>query len=230
MATLVATSQGRNPLLAYSLPFALFLLLGVVEGWQLLLPYYPWVYSLKIGLVAALWWRLKGAYPRPSSGGLLLGLLIGSVGLVIWVGLCRLHLESLLPSWLQFGQRVGYNPFEALASPLGQWLFLGVRLFGLAVVVPLMEEVFWRGFLLRYLIAEDFETVPLGKFTPGSFVLVTLLFAAAHPEILAALVWGAAVNVLLYWTRNLWACVLAHAVTNLLLGIYLLAFGAWELW
>ena len=60
---------------------------------------------------------------------------------------------------------------------------------------------------------------------------ITVAFAAAHPEILAALVWGAAVSALLYRTKNLWACIAAHAVTNALLGLYILVDGAaWRLW
>jgi CAAX prenyl protease-like protein len=221
---------GPNPILAYCLPFALFLLFGAVEAWPPLVSFYPWIYTLKIGTVAGAWWWLRASYPAPARAGLGLGLLVGVVGVAAWVGLSLLNLESLLPGWARFGQRGAYNPFEAIVSPVGQWAFVAVRMTGLAVVVPLIEEVFWRGFLLRYLVKEDFETVPIGTFTPGSFAAVTLVFAAAHPELVAALVWGAAVNGLLYHTRNLWACVVAHAVTNLLLGVYILAFGAWALW
>ncbi|MCI0460997.1 MAG: CAAX prenyl protease-related protein [Gemmataceae bacterium] len=226
-----ATGAGwRNPILAYCLPFALFILLGLVESWEPLRPYYPWIYSLKIGIVAGAWWWLRTSYPGPSGARLALGALVGIVGVVLWIGLSRLNLESALPGWLQLGKRVGYNPFETIASPVGQGAFIVIRLIGLALVVPLVEEVFWRGFLLRYLIRENFATVPIGTYTPGSFAVVTLLFAAAHPELLAALVWGAAINGLLYHTKNLWACVVAHAVTNLLLGLYVLTLGAWELW
>ena len=101
---------------------------------------------------------------------------------------------------------------------------------GLAVVVPLMEEVFWRGFLIRYLVNDDFESVPQGTYTPLSFWVVVLLFTLAHPELLAAAIWCAGINLVLYRTKNLWACIVAHAVTNLLLGVYILASGAWVLW
>ena len=59
---------------------------------------------------------------------------------------------------------------------------------------------------------------------------MTALFTLVHPELLAALVWGAAINLLLYRTRNLWACVAMHATTNALLGVYILATNSWELW
>src|SRR5712692_5038601 len=110
----------RNPILAYSIPFALFLLFGVVESWQPLSQYYPWIYSLKIALVATAWWRLRAPYPRPSRTGMGLGVLVGVVGVVVWIVLANLNLESVLPDWLLLGQRVSYNPLEAIATPLGQ--------------------------------------------------------------------------------------------------------------
>lgn len=105
-----------------------------------------------------------------------------------------------------------------------------MRFFGLALVVPLIEEVFWRGFLLRWLIDEDFEQVPIGAYTFGSFAAVTLLFALVHPEILAAIAWGALANGVLYLTKNLWATIAMHMTTNLLLGLYVLQTREWFLW
>jgi len=100
----------------------------------------------------------------------------------------------------------------------------------MAAIVPVMEEVFWRGFLARYLLADDFRNAPQGVFTPLSFLMVTLAFASVHPEILAAIAWGTMINLLYRRTANLWACVVMHAVTNGLLGGYILATGNWHLW
>ncbi|HTI49696.1 MAG TPA: CPBP family glutamic-type intramembrane protease, partial [Planctomycetaceae bacterium] len=74
------------------------------------------------------------------------------------------------------------------------------------------------------------RSVPPGVFTRFSFVVVTLAFASVHPELLAALAWGALVNAVYYKTANLWACVVMHAVTNGLLGAYILATANWQLW
>lgn len=221
-------------LLAYVLPFATFMVLGSLETWEALADYYPWVYTIKISLVLAAWWFFRRQYPPMAAGGLGLAVLVGIVGVVVWIGLCSLDLESklfgFLPAWLLGGERAAYNPFEAISHPAGRWAFLAVRMTGLAVVVPLMEEVFWRGFLIRYLVSEDFESVPTGRYTPLSFGVVTILFAVAHPEFIAALVWCAGVNLLLYRTKNLWACIVAHATTNFLLGVYILVTKAWSLW
>lgn len=63
-----------------------------------------------------------------------------------------------------------------------------------------------------------------------SALIVTLLFALAHPEWLAAAVYCTLLNGLLYWKGDLWNCVVAHGVSNLVLAIYILFTGSWELW
>ena len=109
---------------------------------------------------------------------------------------------------------------------------LGVRLLRLIVVVPLLEELFWRGFLLRYLIREDFTKVPVGEFSWLSFGVVTAGFVFEHSfaDWPAALLTGALYNIVAYRTRSLSSCVLVHAVTNALLGVYVLRTGQWGFW
>lgn len=232
-ATAASPERSKGGLLAYILPFVAFLVMTSVEQWEPIAKWYPAFYSAKIAIVLALWWAFRRRYPAVSAQSAGWGVLAGVVGVGAWIVLADMRLDAVLPEWLAawfVGERAAYNPFEAIASSAGQWAFVVVRLVGLAVVVPLMEEVFWRGFLIRYVIDEDFERVPIGRMTAASFFLVTVLFAAVHPEVLAALVWGAGVNLLLYFTRSLWACIVAHATTNLLLGLYVVATGTWHLW
>ncbi len=127
---------------------------------------------------------------------------------------------------------VGFNPDILASRPALFWLTLILRFIRLVVVVPLTEEIFWRGFLLRYLIAERFETVPFGTFTPLSFVIVTLAFCLSHsmPDWPAALLTGALYNAVAYRTRSLTSCILAHAVTNLALGLWIVAAKQWGFW
>lgn len=216
-------------MVAYIFPFALFLVLTSLIGLESFKPYYPWLYTAMIVLVGGSWWLFRGNFPRPRGDGLGLGIAYGVIGVFLWIGVCKLNLESVLGSWAP-QSRGAYNPFEALSSPLGQWSFLAIRFVGLALIVPLVEEVFWRGFLLRWFVDEDFESVPMGTYSQLGFAAVTLLFALAHPEIVAAIVWGAGINLLLYVTKNLWATIAAHMVTNLLLGIYIVKTGDWLLW
>lgn len=116
---------------------------------------------------------------------------------------------------------------------------LSLRFLRLVFVVPLLEEIFWRGFLLRDLIDRDFKKVPFGEFTLPSCALVTLLFGLAHwgsetwrPgfDFIPALCAGALFNFVAYRTRSLSSCVVAHAVTNLLLGIYIMQTRQWGFW
>src|SRR6202030_3615984 len=97
------------------------------------------------------------------------------------------------------------------------------RFLRLVLVVPLLEEIFWRGFLLRYLINEKFTGVRMGAFSWLSFAVVTLGFGFTHSQAdwLAALVTGALYNFVAYRTKSLASCVAAHAITNLLLGIWI---------
>ena len=223
-----------NPALAYVLPFAIYLGMASAATWQPLTSFYPLLYAVQAVVVLAVWWRLRHHYPAPTGNGMAAAVVVGVLGVIVWIVLSRLGIEKrllgFLPGWLYSGERTAFHPFEAIDQPVAQWAFIAVRVAGLAIVVPLAEEVFWRGFLIRYLIAEDFQRVPLGTYSRFSFVVVTAMFALVHPELLAALVWGAGINVLLYRTKNLWACIVAHGVTNLLLGVYIVATGSWELW
>jgi CAAX prenyl protease-like protein len=225
-----------SPFVPYIAPFALFLILTQLETLAPLQPHYPWVYAGKIALVLASCIYFHRAWPAFSTRGFLPAILFGAAGVAVWIYLAGLGIEKQIVEWIPaakslFPDRVGFNPFEEIADPTARTLFLGARFLGLALIVPIIEEVFWRGFLLRYLIDDrHFESIAIGTFSAMSFSVVTLLFALVHPELVAAIVWGAGINLLLYQTRNLWATILAHGVTNLFLGIYVIQYGAWKLW
>jgi CAAX prenyl protease-like protein len=159
---------------------------------------------------------------------------IGFVGIAVWIGLSGLRLEERLavwlPTWLQPGERTGFDPYSELQSIWACTAFIAVRVFGLAVIVPLAEELFWRGFLLRWIIDEDFEKVSIGQYSLRSCVTVVLLFTIVHPEWLAAAIYCAMLNALIYWKKDLWCCVVAHGVSNLALAAYVLATRSWWLW
>lgn len=107
---------------------------------------------------------------------------------------------------------------------------MAARLFGAAAVVPVMEEIFWRSFILRYIIDPDFTRVSIGRFTWGSFAVCAVLFGIEHDMILAGVMAGAAYNLLLYRTKSVSPCILAHGVTNLALGVYVIQTGSWRFW
>ena len=227
----------------YLAPMAVFMLLNSLEG---SLPqgangphptWYPLFYTFKMAaVVAALVLSRKtlcDLKPWPGPAALALAVGIGIAVTVGWVSLERFvpyhELErSLLPkSWFE-GSRQAFNPF--VLAPTGRYAFLAVRLLGLVLLVPIMEELFWRSFLVRWLIDPDFQRVPIGKVTTTAAVFTSVMFAAAHPEWLPALLTGFAWIGLLWKTKSVSACVVSHAVANLGLGLYVLKSGDWMFW
>ncbi|OHB66095.1 MAG: CAAX prenyl protease-related protein [Planctomycetes bacterium RBG_13_63_9] len=242
----------KHPWLTFLLPLLVFMLVGTLEPTPdavggkavgLAIPYacYPLVYTVKIALtVAAIFFVLPGYLAfalriRPMA------LVVGVLGVVAWIELCHLDLEQrfLVPllkwvwlDWLvDLGTRSGYDPLEHLAGrPVCAWGFLVIRFLGLAAVVPLIEEFFLRGFLMRFVVGSRWWEIPMGKANGWAIVLATLVPMAMHPaELLAAAVWFSMVTWLYLKTQNIWDCVTAHAVTNLLLGVYVVTTGHWQL-
>jgi len=217
----------------FILPFALYLVLVQMSSHAS--SYYPLVYTVGVIMVGAATFYMvygKGIIKIHSNIGP--GIIVGIISIVAWIFICQLQLEQavirFLPEWLQPEGRVSFNPFQSIAHPVGQWGFVVVRLLGLSVLVPLVEEIFWRGFLLRWVISPDWQDQKIGVFTMKSFLWVTFLFTLAHPEWLAAAVYCSLLNILLYWRRDLWNCIVAHGTSNLILGVYVISSGTWELW
>ncbi len=222
------TLRSLPPWVAYVAPFALFLLLTALDS-HVPPGAYPAAYAVKIALVGGLLLALRGSFPeaRPGGGGWAAATAIGVVLGVswAWIDMHTPHFPKL------FGARVGFNPSREIATPLGTALFLLVRFVGLVVVVPFVEELLYRGFLLRFVTdPDDFRRVPAGTFSALALLCNVGLFALSHPEWLAAAIFALAQCGLLRWTRNLFACVLTHGVTNLMLGIYILHTGQWQYW
>ena len=221
----------RDPLVAYVAPMVVFLLLlGLVgllkrEGasFWLAAPEY-WVYPLQTFVCAVLliwFWRAYEFRPLACFGFVLL---IATLVFVLWIS---------PQAFFGFAaRREGFNPDVFAAQPLAYWTTVLLRFLRLVVVVPLVEEIFWRGFLLRYLINEKFETVPLGAFSWLSFGVVTFLFMLAHSRAdwIAAAITSALYNLVAYRTRSLTSCVLVHAVTNLFLGLWIMQTKQWGFW
>jgi len=215
------------PWLPYAAPFALFLLLTTLES-LVPGPLFPWAYAVKVILVGGLLLALRGNSPeaRPGGNGWSLATIAGIVLCVLWV-----VIDKHTPHFAFLGARKGYNPAIEIGTSAGVWAFLAVRFFGLVVVVPFAEELFYRGFLLKFVTdLDDFKRVPTGAFSVLALAVNVVLFALSHQEWLAAAVFALAMCVLLRFTKNLFACVLAHAVTNLMLGVYIVQTGQWQYW
>ena len=123
----------------------------------------------------------------------------------------------------------GFNP-ALFHSEFAKGLMIAVRVTGAVVIVPIMEELFWRSFLLRYLIKPEFSTVTIGSFTLFSFVAVSIMFGLEHHYIFAGIMAGVVFNCVCYYTRSIAHCILSHAMANLCLAGYVLLTGYWRFW
>ena len=126
-----------------------------------------------------------------------------------------------------FGSPAGFDP---RSEGRIDWLLVAIRILGAALVVPVMEELFWRSFLMRWVAAPNFESVEPSQLGPKSFIVTVLLFGFEHNLWLAGIVAGAAYSLLYMRYRSLWSPILAHAVTNGLLGIWVVRTGNWSYW
>lgn len=186
-----------------------------------------YLYPVRIVAVVSILYSCRCRYRELDWKGLV-NLRYTSVS--VFAGLVVYLLWITLDSWTlgltQTG--VGYNP-EKLAHS-AKLAVITIRILGAVLVVPLMEELFWRSFLIRYIQNPDFEKVAIGGFSWASFLITIVLFGVEHHQIVAGIVAGIIYNLLLYHTKNIAHCVLAHSITNLILAGYVLAAGRWDLW
>jgi len=218
----------RHPALPYIAPFAVFLAFLSADRF---LPFSRETnYAIRFVVVFALLvWLARGVTPRRLVhvlGSVALGIAV----FVIWVGPDFLW-PAYRQSWLFSNSLVG-SPKSSL--PPGTKInvtFIIFRVLASVVNVPVLEELFWRGWLMRWLIAKDFKTVPLGAYTAQSFWLVAVLFASEHGSFWDV---GLAAGIIYNWwmirTRSLADCMLAHAVTNACLAAYVLTRDQWQYW
>jgi CAAX prenyl protease-like protein len=127
------------------------------------------------------------------------------------------------------GQSAGFDPRSQDSGEI-DWALALLRLAGLALVVPIMEELFWRSFLLRWIDNPDFLEASPSQVSLRAQVITAALFALEHQQWLAGFIAGLVYGWLYRCSGKLWVPVLAHAVTNGVLGIYILYSGEWRFW
>ncbi len=124
-----------------------------------------------------------------------------------------------------------FNPQSVYGTGIGYWLFLLVRIGGASTTVPIVEELFWRAFLLRALIDwDDFDEIPLGTFTWKSFLICSVLSAAEHPQWEVGILCWFVYNALFCWTRSILCLVVTHGITNLVLYVHVVRNEDWVFW
>ena len=216
----------EHPAVPYALPFVALIAFLAVH----LDVFGRWEYPLRVVVLAALVWvssRRVVSFRAPHWLG---SVLLGVAVFFVWVAP-----DVLLPVWRRqwfFENALMGAVKSSLPESLrGDWMVLVFRSLRAVVLVPIIEELFWRGWLMRWLIETEFERVPLGKYTHAAFWLTALLFAFEHgPYWDVGLLAGIAYNAWMVRVRNLGDCILAHAVTNACLSAYVILAGQWEYW
>ena len=213
----------RSPSLVRTIPFAIFLGLTFCQG-QFGEASRYWFYLTKTVVGAWMLWFVRPwiAEMRWAISWEAIG--VGIVVFAIWIGLDPLYpkLPGAGRPWnppAQFGQH------STLAT-----LFIGARLIGGTLVVPQLEEVFYRSFVYRWIVNPDFQSVPLGSFAWIPFLVTSAMFGFEHHEWLAGILCGFAYQGLVCWKKRLGDAMMAHALTNFLLGVYVVGKGAWNFW
>jgi len=212
-----------SPLLVRTIPFAIFLALTFCQG-QFGEASRYWLYLAKTVLGAWMIWIVRPwiAEMRWAVSWEAIG--IGVVAFAIWIGL-----DAFYPKFARAG--TPWNPQAQFGEHSSlAWLFIGVRLIGSTLVVPPLEEVFYRSFVYRWVVNPDFQSVPLGRFVWMPFLVTSAVFGFAHYEWLAGILCGFAYQGLVCWKKRLGDAMTAHALTNFLLGLYVIWKGAWSFW
>lgn len=249
------TTEPRQWAQAQVAPFAVFigfLLLfqlvgGAIEWKHPSAPWwrhYPeqWMYPLQaVVCFVMLSQRWKYYDFRWSWKWSLSGIAFGALGIGFWLLPTMLYdhlgLSGEQAGWRKWlglaARRDGFDP-RVFEHPLAFWASLVLRFFRATVVVALVEEIFWRGFLMRFIADPDgdYWKQPFGRATWRTFLVVTTCFVAAHAPVdwAAAAVYGSLTYVLCVWSKNLGACVVMHATANFLMGCYIMAWGKYGLW
>ncbi len=223
----------QSPAFKRILPFAVYLIL--IFAFDLLKPLMPEgfltdnytaiTYPIKILTVTALLIYFFRSYDELRFDNVKVAHLLGALATGVVVFVLWINMDW---DFATLGSSEAYDP--SILSGKTYYAFLAVRLAGTALVVPLFEEIFWRSFVLRYIINQDFTAVKIGAFTWMSFIISSLLFGSEHYLWLAGIMAGVFYNLLLYWSRSIYVCIIAHSVTNLLLGIYVIRTGNWQFW
>lgn len=222
------TLAARYPMLAWVGPFAAFLFFLVIQSRLEFLGAAE--YPLRAAILGfVIWFCSRGVLSlrveRPW-----LSIAVGLGVFLVWIAPDQL-IPGYRSHWLFQNGVMGKLEGGIPAALRTSTLVLVFRFLRASVIVPIIEELFWRGWLMRWLIQPKFEDVPLGQFESRAFWITAVLFAAEHgPYWEVGLLAGIAYNWLMVRTRSLGDCILAHAVTNAVLSGWVIATGQWQYW
>jgi CAAX prenyl protease-like protein len=225
-----------SPTLARALPFVIFVLLTACQGRFGESSRY-WFYLAKTVVGVWLIWAMRPAVVEMRWAFSWEAVAAGVGIFLIWVGLDGhypsigeifdkiSHKEKPAVVELPWNPNLQFGSGSALA-----WLFIIVRIVGVTIIVPPIEEVFYRSFVYRWIAKPDWESVPLGMFIWKSFLITAAMFGAAHFEWLAGILCAFSYQLLVCRKKRLGDAMTAHTITNFLLGVWIVWKGAWHFW
>lgn len=221
-----------SPALIRVVPFALFLALTFTQD-KFGDAGRFWIYLGKsivgVALVAVMWPWVREMRWKFTWEAVVVGVAV----FVMWVGLddliVRLGFPGSYPKIHPNAEPWNPNAVFGSGSTLAM-LFIVGRILGSSLVVPPLEEVFYRSFVYRYLLAKDFTTVPFNRFAWIPFLVTAAIFGSAHREWLAAVLCAFAYQGLVLWKNRLGDAITAHAITNFLLGLWIVWKDEWHFW
>ena len=205
------------------MPFVIFLVLTFGQG-KFGAASVDWFYLAKTIVGAWLIWEMRPLVSEMRWAVSWEAIVIGVLIFAIWVGL-----NPYYPKIFTTGATGDPNEIFGQGSALA-WLFVAVHVLGMTLIVPPLEEVFYRSFLYRYFAKQDFLSVPLNQFLPFTFFVTAIVFGLAHNEWLAGILCGMAYQWLVLRKNRLGDAMTAHAITNFLLGVWIVWKHAWNFW
>lgn len=217
-----------HPAVPYVLPFAVFITLLAIQDWVPLPQYLE--FGLRLLILAAVLWVFSRKVVHLGMSNPAGTVAIGLAVFVLWIAP-----DALFPGyrrhWLFNNSMVGAVHTSLHTGSAEDTLTLILRSLRAIVIVPVVEELFWRGWLMRWMIRSDFEKVPLGTYALRAFWLVALLFAAEHgPYWDVGLMAGVVYNFWMCRVKRLGDLIWAHAITNGALCAYVVVTHKWEFW
>jgi CAAX prenyl protease-like protein len=212
-----------SPIYVRVVPFVIFLALTFCQkGLGVQGPY--WMYLVKTAVGAWLIWEMR-SYVAEMRWAISWEAVVVGVGVcVMWIGISDWYPKFSKPA-TTWNPHTLYGQGSAMA-----WMFVLGHLLGSTFVVPPLEEVFYRSFLYRYLVKTDFLAMPLSRFHLLSLVVTSAAFAAEHYEWLSGILCGLAFQWLVIRKNRIGDAMTAHAITNFLLGVWVIWKGAWQFW
>ncbi len=204
---------------AYLLPFLAIVAAGMLA--RAMSGNFEWMYWLRFPAALAALLAFRHDYPRPAWKPDWCAPLVGAGVFLLWLALDR---ALVAPS-------ADALPALAAASPALRVSWLAARIAGAVTIVPVAEELAFRGYLLRRLTAADFERVGFAAVTLLALLGSSLAFGLMHGRLWpAGIVAGIAYAIATRRRGSLGDAIIAHATTNALLAVYVVMFGQWHLW